>query len=68
MACLSTYLTAPACLPCLPPPCLCSEDETELDKAATAWGKKHRPKKKGGGKGGEFQAKQNVRKNKGRKR
>jgi hypothetical protein len=47
---------------------VCSEDETEIEKAAAAWGKKNRPKKKQGGKAGEFQAKQNVRKNKGRKR
>jgi hypothetical protein len=56
-----------ACPPACPAPA-CSEDETEIEKAAAAWGKKNRPKKKQGGKAAEFQAKQNVRKNKGRKR
>lgn len=44
----------------------CSEEETELEKKAAEWGKKNRPKKKGGA--GEFKPKQNVRKGKSRKR
>lgn len=51
-----------------------SDEETELEKKATEWGKKHRPKKKPGSFGSktvgvtDFKGKQNVRKNKGRKR
>lgn len=58
----------PGCLP-LPLPALawCSEEETEIEKAAAAWGKKHRPKK-AIGKGDSFKPKQNVRKGRGRKR
>ena len=45
-----------------------SEQETEMEKQAAEWGKKHRPKKVAAGGRGSFQPKQNVRKNKGRKR
>lgn len=44
-----------------------NEEETEIEKAAAAWGKKHRPKK-AIGKGDSFKPKQNVRKGRGRKR
>ncbi|KAL4423346.1 hypothetical protein ABPG77_006141 [Micractinium sp. CCAP 211/92] len=43
------------------------DEETELEKSAAEWAKKHRPKKKGPG-SGEFKPKANVRKGKGRKR
>ncbi len=45
---------------------MCSEEETEIEKAAAAWGKKNRPKK-GPGKS-DFKPKQNVRRGRGRKR
>lgn len=75
LSCRGLYPASPDfCLPCPLPACHRSDDETALEKAAAAWGKKNRPKgKKGGpggkaGGGGDFQPKQNVRKNKGRKR
>lgn len=46
----------------------CSEEETELEKSAAEWAKKHRPKKKRGPGGGDFKPKANVRKGRGRKR
>lgn len=52
------------CPPCTHPR---SEDETELEKAAAEWGKKHRPKKQAG-RGDTFKPKQNVRRGRGRKR
>lgn len=45
-----------------------SEEETELEKAAAQWGKKHRKKAGKAARAAEFQPKQNVRKNRGRKR
>ena len=46
----------------------CSEEETELEKAAAQWGKKHRKKAGKAARAAEFAPKQNVRKNRGRKR
>lgn len=51
-----------------PPFCPHSEEETELEKAAAEWGKKHRKKAGKAGRAAEFKPKQNVRKNRGRKR
>lgn len=45
-----------------------NEEETELEKAAAQWGKKHRKKAGKAARAAEFTPKQNVRKNRGRKR
>jgi len=45
-----------------------SEEETELEKAAAQWGKKQRKKAGKAARAAEYAPKQNVRKNRGRKR